>query len=106
MSEIQWANLWKPFVGIRWDRTLLTLWEFHLWAYPWLGGVLGYDAGGWWGAVGGGVGGGLMAFFVHELFFMMYAERVLGLPECDEGQAVGARPSYIPMLERWTGMVR
>ena len=102
---IQWSNLRKAFTGVRWDRTLLTLWELHLWGYPWLGGVLGFMRLGWWGACAGGLVGAAVAFVVHELFFMAYAEGVVGLPECDEGDRVGWRPSYIPMLERWTGKV-
>ena len=104
-AGIQWDNLWKPFVNIRRERVLLTLWEFMLWGIVWAGGVLGYYYGAVeWAVVGGIVGGGI-AFLYHELFFMPFCEQVIGLTECDEGYVFGVNPSYTAPLERWGGPV-
>ena len=93
---IAWSNLWKAFVlkpGTARPRMLLTLWEAML-------GVICWAAGHWlpWWGLAVGL---LSAFWLHELMFQAYAERIARVPEAD----VYRVPGYVACLERWTGPV-
>ena len=96
---VPWDNILKAFrlvPGTRRNRILLTAWELWLWA------LVGVPA--WlWGGYGliGGIGG---AFVMHEWFFIPYAEKVVGLPEIPESDALPQ--AYIATLERYRGPMR
>lgn len=97
---IRWRNLINQFwlaPGTRRYRILLSLWQIWLMVAAGIGGALW----GWWG-VGGGFA---VAWVSHELFFIAYAERVVGLPEMDRFpfDRPYSHPSYVPTIERWTG---
>ena len=90
---VRWSNLVKAFQGLTRARMLLVIWEAFLGAILWISGSLLP----WWGlAVGYAV-----AFLAHELFFMVWAERIARIPEAD----VYRVPGYVATLERWTGPV-
>lgn len=97
---IVWNNLWHQFwlaPGTRRYRILLSLWQVWLMVASGIGGALF----GWLGVLGGFV----VAWLSHELFFIGYAEHVVGLKQFDyyPYQKPGTNPSYVATIERWTG---
>jgi hypothetical protein len=97
---IKWTNLWHQFQlapGTAKPRILLSLWQIWLMTAAGVGGVYF----GWVGVAGGFA----VAWISHELFFIAYAEKVVGLPELDQFpySAPYSHPSYVPTIERWTG---
>ena len=65
---------------------------------------LGAMLAGWWGLVVGFV----VAWSSHELFFMWYAEEVVGLTEADQHpyetvQQMFTHMHYNPTIERYIG---
>ena len=91
---MRWSNLLKAFQMITGARLLLLAWEALLGAILWASGFLLP----WWGVAAGYA----IAFLLHELCFMAYAERIARLPEAD----VYRTPGYVATLERWTGPVK
>jgi hypothetical protein len=118
---LAWSNLGKLAAYKGWHgrapRTLLTLWEFLLWAIV----GTGVWAGALWavwihvrpgtallltaGAIAGGVIGGVVAFLAHELGFQAWVVHVAGVDVADTGNQVGVDRAAVATLERWTGPI-
>ena len=103
---IRWSNLVNQFwlaPGTRRYRILLSLWQIWLMQAAGLAllGFVGFS----WSRLGVMEGGFVVAWVSHELFFMWYAERVVGLKEMDYYAYAKPYtfPSYVPTIERWTG---
>ena len=100
---IRWSNLINQFwlvPGTRRARLLLSAWQIWLMLASGLGAMLA----GWWGLAVGFV----VAWSSHELFFMWYAEQVVGLREPDHYPNDGrdtsqVTPVYISTIERYWG---
>lgn len=100
---IRWGNLINQFwlvPGTRRIRILLSAWQVWLMVASGLGAMYA----GWWGLVVGFV----VAWSSHELFFMWYAERVVGVREPDQWPyetvaQMGTHPVYVPTIERYWG---
>jgi hypothetical protein len=97
---IRWRNLWEQFhlaPGTARPRILLALWQIWLMTAAGVGGVYF----GWVGVAGGFA----VAWLSHELLFIAYAERVVGLQEMDmfPFDRPYSKPSFVPTIERWTG---
>lgn len=103
---IRWRNLINQFwlaPGTRRPRILLALWQ--IWLMVAAGIALLVYVGFTWERLAVGAGGFAAAWISHELFFIAYAERVVGLPEMDQYpyDKPYTHPSYVPTIERWTG---
>ena len=96
MAGIQWVNLVKMFQRLTVGRLVLVGWEVILWGIVAAGSR--WIPGPWWMAIPASMG---LALLIHELFFMMWAERVARVPEA----VVYRIPGYVATLERWTGPV-
>lgn len=98
---IRWSNLINQFrlaPGTARYRIPLSLWQVGLMTASGVGGCLWS----WWGALGGFV----VAWLAHELFFMAFAERVVGLQELDYvywRPSGYPKPCYVPTIERYYG---
>ena len=102
-APIRWGNLINQFwlaPGTRRVRILLSLWQVWLMVASGLGAM----CAGWWGLLVGFV----VAWTSHELFFMWYAESVVGVREPDRYpyetvMQMGSHPVYVPTIERYWG---
>ena len=100
---IRWRNLINQFwlaPGTRRIRILLSVWQVWLMVASGLGAILA----GWVGLAVGFV----VAWTSHELFFMWYAEVVVGVQEPDQRpyetvMQMASHPVYIPTIERYYG---
>ena len=106
---IRWRNLINQFwlaPGTRRARILLSLWQIGLMLGAGLA-LLVYD-GFTWNRVAVLLGGFAVAWTSHELFFIAYAERVVGLTEADQHpyetvQDMFSHMHYTPTIERYLG---
>lgn len=104
---IKWSNLWNQFrlaPGTARYRIPLSLWQVGLMLAS--GAALLVYVGFSWARLGVMLGGFAGAWLAHELLFIAFAERVVGLRQLDfeywrpEGYL---RPCYIPQIERFFG---